>query len=842
MPELNITIDGKAVTCKEGVTVLEAADAADVYVPRLCHHPDLPCTRDTVLASSVHQGPVELTGEGGGEKAGEKAHCNLCLVQIDGAAEPVNACSTVVSSGMLVSTVTENITRLRRAGLAKILADHPHACLTCAQKQGCSRVDCSSNVPVEERCCKLLGSCELEKVADFIGIPGETPKYVPAHRPVDKGGPLIERDFNLCIGCLRCVRVCNDVRKAEVLGATWKDDRAWIGTLTGDGLKEAECRFCGACVEVCPTGALMDAEGEKKAGQTAPCSAACPLGIDIPRYVRLIALGEYRQALELIRTRTPFPTILGYVCFHPCEESCRRGRLDEPVSICALKRFVAEANPQSPELPKKPATGKKVAIVGAGPAGLTAAYFLATVGHEVTLFDGGERPGGMLRHAIPDYRLPPEVLEREMRFLEQLGVTFEGNALLGRDLSIDELKARGYDAVLVAVGTSLSKRLPVDGVDLENVYPGLEFLRSAKLSQEPKLTGPTVIIGGGNVAIDAAMSAVRLGGAPVHLVCLESRDEMPAHEWEIRQAEEEGVEIRCSWGPQRFEPKDGQVAGVDFVKCTRVFDEQGRFSPQFDDSQTLRIEATAVVVTIGQEVAADGLASSDRVKRGPGGTLAVDGGYSLGLEGVFAAGDAVKGPSSVVEAMADGRRAAEKIDAYLGGSGIGETAVETTAADDPRLDAPSGAMQRERQTAPTAPLAERASGFTLIDRTFSEQAARAEADRCLRCHLRSMIQPVVLPPELWKPLTADEVAAVPQCEGVFQLLDADKKVIGITGTADLNKSLTEKLESPGSAVFFTFEEDPMFTKLESELIQQYLQKHGELPGGGVGGDDLDDLF
>jgi len=846
MAELTITIDGRSVACAEGMTVLDAADAAEIYIPRLCHHPDLPCAREVVLAQSVHQGVQVMTGDHTGEKAGVRAHCNLCLVAVEGSSEPVNACVTAATMEMVISTDTSEITRRRKVALAKILADHPHACLTCAQKQGCSRVDCSSNVPVDERCCKLLGNCELEKVADFIGIPGDTPKYVPAQRFLDKNGPLIERDFNLCIGCLRCVRVCADVRGADVLGAVWKDNRAWVGTLSGDGLKEAECRFCGACVEVCPTGALMDREGAATARPDAaePCASACPLGIDIPRYVRLIALGQYQQALELIRMRTPFPTILGYVCFHPCEESCRRGELDQPVSICALKRFVAEAEGSGDRLPvsRKPDSGKKVAIIGAGPAGLTAAYYLSAAGHQVAIIEEGDAPGGMLRYAIPDYRLPTDILERELSVLHELGVEFRLNCRFGCDTTVADLMSNGAAAVLIAVGTSASKALVLDNSGAQGIYPGLEFLRSAKLSHEPKLTGRVVIIGGGNVAIDAAMSAVRLGGNPVHLVCLESRPEMPAHEWEIKQAEEEGVVIHCSWGPKRFTAKDGWVTGVDLVRCIGVFDERGRFSPQFDEREIEHIDAEAVIVTIGQKVAAEWLAASDKVKRGLSGTLAVNGEHSLGMEGVFAAGDAVKGPSSVVDAMADGRRAAEKIDTYLGGSGLGDGVVDFDAADEPRLDASAEAMRRERQTAAVAAPDTRKATFDLIDQTYSEQTARAEADRCLRCHLRQMLHPAVLPPELWRPLNADEVATVPPREGVYQLLNAEKKVIGISGTTDLRKSLSEKLENPGEAVFFLFEEDPMYTKRESELIQLYLQAHGELPGGGAGGDDLDDLF
>ncbi len=391
MSKLTLTIDGQTIECPPGNTILEAADEAGVYIPRLCYHPDLAPANTVIWAETVHQGDRIIEGDKPGGKAGEEAHCNLCLVEIESQPQPVNSCQTQATAGMVVHTDTPQVIQLRQKALSKILADHPHACLTCAQKEGCSRTDCSSNVPTDERCCVLLGRCELEKVSGFIGIPGDTPKYVPRHRPVIKDDPLFDRDFNLCIGCLRCVRVCTDVRGADVLGAVWKDGRAWVGTRTGEGLQEAQCRFCGACIEVCSTGALLDKEtaGTVRRDAPLPCVANCPAGIDIPRYVRLIALGRDREAVELIRSRVPFPAILGYVCFHPCEDTCRRNDLDQPVAICALKRFAAEAVAgEEYLLPEKaPASGKKIAIIGSGPAGLTAAYYLAIAGHRVELFE-----------------------------------------------------------------------------------------------------------------------------------------------------------------------------------------------------------------------------------------------------------------------------------------------------------------------------------------------------------------------------------------------------------------------------------------------------------------------
>ncbi len=843
MAELVFEIDGCSVECSSGKTILEAADSAGIYIPRLCYHPDLPPASEVIRADSIYQADISIVGEKPGTASGEEALCNLCLVEIDGCPEPVNSCITPVEEGMVVRTDTENVKQRRKEALSKILADHPHACLTCAQKEGCSRTECSLNVPVDERCCILLGHCELEKIADYIGIPPDAPKYKPKHYPVVKSDPLFDRDFNLCIGCLRCVRVCNDIRGVKALGAIWKDGRSWVGTVGSAELKEAHCRFCGACVEVCPTGALLDKEGVPAVRRDVPvpCVGSCPAGIDIPHYVRLIALGRNREALELIRSRVPFPRILGYVCFHPCEDVCRRGEIDQAVAVCALKRFAADSVTDEDLLliERQPDTGKKIAVIGSGPTGLTAAYYLGALGHEVDLCDDADKPGGMLRYGIPDYRLPPEILERELKILDKMGINFIMNQRIDSKFGIPELKAQGLDAILIAAGASASKELPLKNSDFDGVFYGLEFLKSAKISNQPRLAGQAVVIGGGNVAVDAAMTALRLGADDVHLVCLESRDEMPAHEWEIAQAVEEGVEIHPSWGPGEFKSKNNKVSGVELVRCTRVFDEQNRFDPQYDENETEYIDADFVIITIGQEVDRGLFEHIENLHGGPGQPLKIDEDFAIGINGVFAAGDVVRGPSSVVEAIADGRKAAEAIDIYLGGKGIVEIIPDLASLDDPRLGTSGDSFDRPRQKLNVADPGERKSGFGLIEETFQEQAARSEAERCLQCHLRQMITPVILPPEPWLSLDKKTAESVPDTEGVFRLLDAEKKVIRISGTANLRQGLSECLENPGHAAYFIYEEDPMYTKRESELIQQYLQEYGKLP---VGNDMDDDLF
>ncbi|MEE9443570.1 MAG: FAD-dependent oxidoreductase [candidate division Zixibacteria bacterium] len=842
MPDLKINIDGQSISCASGITILEAADGAGIYIPRLCHHPDISPSDEVKWSEAVYQTNTKIPSENTGESAGENGHCNLCLIEIEGQPEPVNSCVTEVVDGMSVSTLSEKVIKKRRDTLSKILSDHPHACLTCAQKEGCSLTDCSSNVPVNERCCPLLGHCELEKISDHIGIPGETPKYIPQNRPISSDEPFFIRDYNLCVGCLRCVRICDDIHRADILGAVWKDDRAWIGFTDGNDSDKNLCRYCGACIEICPTGALRDKEGATpvRAGAALPCVSACPAGIDIPRYLHLIAKGDYRKALEVICARVPFPGILGYVCFHPCESGCRRSKIDKPVAICDLKRFAADKVGHLDFLMsnKKVDTGKKTAIIGSGPAGLTAAYYLMMQGHTVEIFEKENQAGGMLRHGIPDYRLPQDILDRELKTIEKLGITIHLNHEFGDATGIDRLKSDGYDAILIAAGVSASKNLNIENLNLNGIYSALDFLKSAKLSREPKLTGKVIVIGGGNVGIDAAMTANRLGADEVTLVCLESRIEMPAHDWEIEQAEQEGITIENSWGPRKFISDGDKLTGVEFIRCTRVFDEQKRFNPQYDENKNKEIVADAVIVAIGQGVD-EKLNSYFNDKLGINIAQVTDSQLS---ENIFVAGDIVRGPTSVIDAIAEGRKAADLIDIFLEGDGIIETDFNNSEYEYSRIEIPHEDFQHSRISVESVNSKQRKNNFDLITSTMDEKQACLESRRCLQCYQRQNITPATLPPEPWLPLNQKSIEDISNTEGVIRLLDENKKVIRISGVTNLRDSLGKCLDNPGEAKWFIWEEDPMYTKRESELIQQYLQEHGEMPGGGGGNDDLDDLF
>ena len=839
---VNITLNGSLYEAEDGATILSAALANGVYVPSLCSHPDLPPFKDVPLADQVfrnktcyaneplpenesattdnrqssiinHQSPIPLEG------------CGLCVVEVEGLPNPVRACQTPVAAGMSVQTDTEALKAMRRTALGRILARHPHACITCAQREGCSLEDCSANVPKEERCCSEFHNCELRRVAEHVGVKEDTPRYRPAGLPILDDEPLFVRDFNLCIDCSRCVRVCNQVRGVEALGIVHQDGDLIVGSVA-QTLIESGCKFCGACVEVCPTGCLTDKNPQlgDRSHWLVPCVHTCPAGVDVPGYIRRIAAGNFGGAAALVWEALPLPNVLGYICFHLCEQECRRGQVDDPIAICALKRFALKAGDnellKQPRVP--PASGKKIAVVGAGPAGLTAAFFLRFKGHEINIFEATESAGGVPALSVPRYRLAQEALERDLAIVQSLGVTINTGRRLDSGEAMVDLLNRGFEAVLIAVGLPESKKIVVEGDDLDGVLWGLEFLCAVKAGETFELGREVVVVGGGNVAIDVAMSALRLSGAKVRLFCLENREDMPAHSPEIERAEAEGIEINPSWGPVRILGAQGRVEGVELRRCRTVFDEQGNFAPTFDEQERLSVEAHSVILAVGQS-APDGIPAEGN--------------------GIFLAGDITGEPAgggSVVHAVASGRAAAERIDEHLGGDGDLTVHFADHALPSARIGREDGFVPRPRVPFPCQAPEQRRTDFREIEGTYSAEDALAEAKRCLQCDLRLMITEPAPPPERWLELNPSAVERVPPIEGVFVLADADKKPTMIKGTENVQEALLEKLESPGEARFFMWEEDRMYTKRESELIQQHLKQYGELPGGGD--DELDDLF
>lgn len=519
------------------------------------------------------------------------------------------------------------------------------------------------------------------------------------------------------------------------------------------------CTTCGRCEAACPNGykimtttrALRAMMAEELTPSMAPCRKACPAGMDAPRYIRLIAEGRFADAYAVIREAAPLPGVLGRVCAHPCEDQCRRTAVNQPISICSLKRFAfdqaaAEFAPPS----TAPDTGKTVAVVGSGPAGLTAAFHLRKKGHEVTLLEARAEAGGMLRYGIPAYRLPQEVLDKEIGDILAMGVDFTPNTALGEHVTLEQLQAE-HDAVLLTVGAQVSRKVKLEGADHPDVLWGVEYLADVRAGVDVRLKGRVAVVGGGNVAVDVALSALRTGASSVVLVSLESREQMPAFAWEVEEALQEGVELVPSWGPGRILVADAGadgaggsvVTGMELVQCTSVFDDSGAFCPLFSEEKK-ELACDQVILAIGQ--------STDLTFLDPKGEVQLIGGLidvrledqATALEGVFAAGDAAAKapgtPGTIVNAIAAGRRAAGAIDAFLGGDGdtyeaIGpaDGEVEYTGGREP------GFAELERVAMPVLDPAERVCGFGEVACGFDAEAAVHEARRCLNCDLEILM-------------------------------------------------------------------------------------------------------
>jgi NADH-quinone oxidoreductase subunit F len=403
------------------------------------------------------------------------------------------------------------------------------------------------------------------------------------------------------------------------------------------------------------------------------CQHACPAGIDVPNYVAAIASGKYEKAVDIIRERNPFPAVCGRICIHPCEFKCRRGELDEPVAIRSLKRFASDWYFEHIGRAEEPFPVKReqqVAVVGAGPSGLTCAYFLAKSGYKVTVFEAQPVAGGMLGITVPEFRLPREVIQEEVDYIESCGVEIRYDSPIDAYHTVNDLMREGYDAVFIAAGAQASKRIGVPGEEegLDGLHYGLEFLSQAKTDRKIAVEGNVVVIGGGNVAIDVARTALRVGAEDVQLFCLEPRDEMLAWEKEVKEAIDEGIVINPSWGPRQIIHKDGRVSGIEFVKCISVFDEEGRFNPIFDDEFTQAVETHNIIISIGQAPDMSFLTKDGQLERALWGALVVDENtLSTNIPGIFAGGDFTTGPTYVIRAIASGRRAAIAIERYLQG-------------------------------------------------------------------------------------------------------------------------------------------------------------------------------
>ena len=560
--EAVIQINGKEIRTTRGANVLEAALTNGIYIPHLCHHPDLP----------------------------DMGSCRLCIVEVEGREGVCPACRLEAEDGMKIRTESDQINHLRRLAMELILAAHPEDCSTCPK----------------------YGQCELQTLIQYMGVSAARMHTRVKGIPMNDQNPLLIHDMNRCVLCGRCVRACSDLRGVGVLQYNKKGMETYVGTLHDRLLKDVDCRFCGACAEVCPTGTIRDMLNYtpvEKRDTLIPCQAACPAHADVPRYVRYVKEGKFEEATAVIHEKIPFPECLGHVCAHGCETKCRRGEVNQAVSIRNIKRYAAEhANNQmwKKNSRRLPATGKRVCVVGGGPAGMTAAYYLAKQGHETVLKEAMPKLGGQLQYGIPSYRLPREVVDKEAAYLLDVGVRVETGVRVEKPAGL----LKEFDAVLMAIGTHQGVRLPMEGNSLPGVLLNADFLRNASMGLETGMGRKVVVLGGGNVAFDCARTAVRLGAEEVHLACLEDREHMPADEEEICQAQEEGIEIHPGQTFERILGTD-HVTGTQFCRVKSFsFDENHRAVVVKEENANWSVQADTVIFAVGQRpqiTAEDGL-------------------------------------------------------------------------------------------------------------------------------------------------------------------------------------------------------------------------------------------
>jgi NADPH-dependent glutamate synthase beta subunit-like oxidoreductase len=578
-----------------------------------------------------------------------------------------------------------------------------------------------------------------------------------------------------------------------------------------------------------------------------PCKASCPGEVDIPQYVRLVREGKNQDAADVISASLPLPSVLGKVCFHPCESACKKNEFltipdtkQNAMSIRLIKDYAMSNSILKPSKKLKDNTGKNVAIIGAGPAGLSAAHFLSLKGHSVTIYEKENEIGGMLRYGIPRYRLSEDVLNKDTNWIISSGINVKTNTRFGKDFTLTQLLGNGTDAVFISVGLSRSKRLPIQISDDVNINYGVEFLNSLakkNISDNYFENKSVIVIGGGNVATDAARCAVRLKAKDVTIVCLEQFDEMPAYEDEIREAQEEGIKFLNGWGISDVSKLDGKIA-VLVKKCSNVFNEKGEFSPVYNESVTDRLFTDSVIICIGQESDfSEGNEFSKLLNRGL--IKANTNSLETSIKGVFAGGDIVHGPKSVIEAVGAGRKAARSIDLYLGGDGIIETEEGLNKEYNMFIGRQEGFNSLQRTEAKLDSFEYRIQNFEPYERTYTSVEALVESTRCLQCDLRLHLRHNPMPPEKYLHFNMDIIEGLPEAEGVIQILNSNKEVDIIKGTDNIRKTMLEWLNENKEYSYFIYELDPMFTKRESELLQQYLQKHGKMPDAG---NELDDLF
>ncbi len=542
-------------------------------------------------------------------------------------------------------------------------------------------------------------------------------------------------DKELCVGCGECVDVCptNAIKLGQKLCTADKQEV----------LPEPRTEF-PADMEWGPdkwNPEYRDNRKESLDTGTSPCKSECPSHISIPAYIKLAAEGRYREALELIKKDNPFPAVCGRVCPAICESACTRGNIDEAVAIDDVKKFIAEQDLHEeyrfiPTIKKD--FDKNIAIIGGGPSGLSCAYYLAIEGYKVTVFEKEKSLGGMLTFGIPNFRLQKDVINAEIAILGEMGVTFETGVEVGKDITIQEMRKSGFEAFYVAIGAQKGRMLGLDNEDKPNVIPGVDFLRNVALGNQEDIKGNVVIIGGGNVAIDVARTAIRKGGKNVQMFCLEDRENMPALEDEVHEALEENIAINNSYGPKEFIVNNGKVSQVVFHKCISVKDESGRFNPTFDENDTITVDVDYIMTAVGQRIDYNKLLDGVNVELNPNQTIKVD---SLTLQtsaaDIFAGGDVATGPKYAIDAIALGKEAAVSIHRFVNkGQSLtyGRKRNHYQALDINNVDY-SGYDETKRERTHTKHIKNLTGSFDDPRGVLTEEQVKLETSRCLGCGL-----------------------------------------------------------------------------------------------------------
>jgi NADPH-dependent glutamate synthase beta subunit-like oxidoreductase len=478
---------------------------------------------------------------------------------------------------------------------------------------------------------------------------------------------------------------------------------------------------------------------------TAPCKTNCPAHIAIQGYIKLAAQSKYREALELIKKENPFPAICGRICNRRCESSCTRGDIDEPIAIDEIKKFIAQQDLNS-ETKYVPAmlnqTGKaftnKIAVIGAGPAGLSCAYFLSQKGYPVTVFEKENKLGGMLTLGIPSFRLEKDVVEAEINILREMSVTFKTGTEVGKDVTLEELRSEGYEAFYVAIGAQGGRKIGVPGEDAQGVITGVDFLRNINLNDNTKLSGRTVVVGGGNVAIDVARAAIRAGSSDISLFCLESRASMPATVDEIQEAEAEEIVINNSWGPKEILVEDGKAKGIIFKKCVTVFDGNNNFNPQYDENDTITVECENVLLSVGQSIIWGDLLEGSNIELNPNQTCKADSfTYQTKQPDIFVGGDVYTGPKFAIDAIAAGKEGAVSIHRFVQPGQsliIGRDRRQYKELDKKNVLIPAHNYDNStRQKLSKVDASKEKETFRDLRGTFTEEQIKKETERCLGC-------------------------------------------------------------------------------------------------------------